>query len=73
MNKDKLESIFLVFSCTTEFLSLIVAIHSEYSGMMKKTFLFFGWVDLSVKIERNKKMEEINVPFLIITLKLYLH
>ena len=34
---------------------------------------FSGWVDLSVKIELNKKMEEINVPFLIITLKLYLH
>ena len=39
----------------------------------EENIAFFGWVDLSVKIERNKKMEEINVPFLIITLKLYLH
>ena len=31
---------------------------------------FVGWVDMSVKIERNKKVAEVNVPFLVTTQKL---
>ena len=29
-----------------------------------------GWVDMSVKIERDKKMAEVNVPLLVTTQKL---
>ena len=31
---------------------------------------FLGWGDMSVKIERDKKMTEVNVPFLVNTQKL---
>ena len=45
VNKDKLKSIFLVFLYKAELLFSIVAIHSKYSGVMKKTFLFLdGWI-----------------------------
>ena len=31
---------------------------------------FVGWVDMSVKIEQDKKIAEVNVPFLVTTQKL---
>ena len=42
----------------------------EVKWVDEENIPFFGWVDSPVKIEQDKKMEEINVSFPVKTLKL---